>query len=585
MIRSWWRNTGVLGASVATFIIAEVMLYLFSSEQALLIANLLFLVIVLLSVRYPEHATVLSGIIGCVYLCLAVVLIPVPDISSYISLIMQGVVFASAGTVISSYILTLENSDIRYREIFDRALCGICIADRRCMYPLEYNRPFAAIRDGDPDSLTREIIVALQEGGGMDGDDTLSTINREIAVGEQSGKIKHLLVSTAPLAGERILIQCTDITSLRETEKDLKLSQERLSLAVEGAGVEIWDCDPISGTMELGSDLTSLKDWGDGEASIPIAAWMGRINPDDREVVEQGIRDHLEGRHPEIRCEYRLKNGDGGWRWIQSSGRVTECSDDGTPLRITGIHLDSTESVTIRGALRAANHKNAILAGISRHDILNQVTAMLGYLHLLEERIVADAVGGQYLRSLRDLCLLVNRQTVVSGELYAIGSVDPVWQSLEAVIMRIRAFLSLDEIHLNELRGNVEIFADPLLYRAFTEIFMNSVQHGRGARCIDCAVSVSGSVCSVIITDDGTGIPAEKKELIFKRGYGEGAGMGLFLASEILSATGISIYENGEAGAGARFVITIPPGCFRTISCAGVIAGGLGTTDATGEVQ
>jgi len=39
--------------------------------------------------------------------------------------------------------------------------------------------------------------------------------------------------------------------------------------------------------------------------------------------------------------------------------------------------------------------------------------------------------------------------------------------------------------------------------------------------------------------------------------------MGLFLAREILSITGITIKETGEPGNGARFEIAVPEGAFR----------------------
>jgi signal transduction histidine kinase len=54
------------------------------------------------------------------------------------------------------------------------------------------------------------------------------------------------------------------------------------------------------------------------------------------------------------------------------------------------------------------------------------------------------------------------------------------------------------------------------------------------------------------IDDDGIGIPARDKEIIFERGYGKNTGLGLFLSREILSITNISIKEAGEFQHGAR---------------------------------
>jgi len=56
--------------------------------------------------------------------------------------------------------------------------------------------------------------------------------------------------------------------------------------------------------------------------------------------------------------------------------------------------------------------------------------------------------------------------------------------------------------------------------------------------------------------------PGEKKN-IFKRGVGKNTGLGLFLVSEILALTGITIQENGEPGKGARFEMLVPKGAWK----------------------
>ena len=70
----------------------------------------------------------------------------------------------------------------------------------------------------------------------------------------------------------------------------------------------------------------------------------------------------------------------------------------------------------------------------------------------------------------------------------------------------------------------------------------------------------------VLWEDDGAGIPVEEKERIFGQGYGKNTGLGLFLAREILSLTGIAITETGEPGRGARFEMKVPKGNYRVPS-------------------
>jgi len=48
-----------------------------------------------------------------------------------------------------------------------------------------------------------------------------------------------------------------------------------------------------------------------------------------------------------------------------------------------------------------------------------------------------------------------------------------------------------------------------------------------------------------------------------ERVFDQKTGLGLALAREILSITGISIKETGEPGKGARFEINVPKGAYR----------------------
>ena len=65
----------------------------------------------------------------------------------------------------------------------------------------------------------------------------------------------------------------------------------------------------------------------------------------------------------------------------------------------------------------------------------------------------------------------------------------------------------------------------------------------------------------IVVADDGKGIPPSEKQKIFEKGFGSHTGLGLYLAQEILSITGLSIQETGEYSHGARFAIRVPAGC------------------------
>jgi signal transduction histidine kinase len=117
---------------------------------------------------------------------------------------------------------------------------------------------------------------------------------------------------------------------------------------------------------------------------------------------------------------------------------------------------------------------------------------------------------------------------------------------------------------LQEESGDAEILADPMLPKVFYNLIDNSVRHGQTVTEIRISILREKEGRLVIIYEDnGIGIPAPEKELIFNREFGKNTGLGLFLIREILAITGITIRENGTPGTGARFEILVPKGASR----------------------
>jgi signal transduction histidine kinase len=111
--------------------------------------------------------------------------------------------------------------------------------------------------------------------------------------------------------------------------------------------------------------------------------------------------------------------------------------------------------------------------------------------------------------------------------------------------------------------SHVEIFADPILNKVFYNLLENAVMHGQKVRTITVSTHEVPEGLVIFWEDDGVGIPANEKEKIFYKDYGKHTGLGLFLAREICSVTGITLQETGEPGTGARFEMLVPTGSYR----------------------
>jgi signal transduction histidine kinase len=149
------------------------------------------------------------------------------------------------------------------------------------------------------------------------------------------------------------------------------------------------------------------------------------------------------------------------------------------------------------------------------------------------------------------------------------GLVAPVWIDLEQAVAKAAAAPRAEGIVVSVDVAGLEMLADPLVEKVFLNLVDNSMRHGGRVTTITVTARAVDHGLVLAFEDDGVGIPEHEKELIFQAGYGKHTGYGLFLAREILVASGMSIVETGRAGSGARFEIAVTSGRFRPAATAG----------------
>jgi PAS domain S-box-containing protein len=230
---------------------------------------------------------------------------------------------------------------------------------------------------------------------------------------------------------------------------------------------------------------------------------------------------------------------------------------------LMGIFHDISEIQMTQEALQLANKKLNLLADITRHDIRNKLTVMGGYLDLLNDR-PTEPDYSMYVRKIKSTVKVIGDNIEFTKLYQNLGVASPDWQNVHDVFFRACTHIDIKKISVQSDTHELEIFADPLLERAFYNFVENSLQHGGNVSIIRISSKElpSGDVI-VSIEDNGNGIPPFEKDTIFSKGYGRNTGLGLFLVQEILSITGISVRESGEYHTGARFDLRVPAGVHR----------------------
>jgi PAS domain S-box-containing protein len=231
---------------------------------------------------------------------------------------------------------------------------------------------------------------------------------------------------------------------------------------------------------------------------------------------------------------------------------------------ILAVVRDITARKRAEEAIRLANKKLNLLSGITRHDIKNQLTALLEYIDL-SKMILQGPDLKKTIDKEEGVAHNILRQIEFTKEYEDLGASTPSWQNVKKCIdLGIKGLdLSGTELNVTGL-DNVEIIADSLLQKVFFNLVDNALRYsGKAKKTVRISSHESGEGFVIVCEDDGSGIPVHEKDLIFERGYGKNTGLGLFLIREILATTGITIKETGGPGKGARFEMFVPKGGYR----------------------
>ena len=213
-------------------------------------------------------------------------------------------------------------------------------------------------------------------------------------------------------------------------------------------------------------------------------------------------------------------------------------------------------------ALETGNKKLRMLSSVTRHDILNQLTALRAYLDLSKD-IEKDPQILGYIQKEDESAKAIENQITFTKYYQDIGMQAPAWNDVEEYIKSSAVELQIVDITIDITFSGIEVYADPLINKVFYNLMENSLRHGGHITKISFLFQETDRGGMIIYQDDGAGISVEDKKYIFRRGFGKHTGLGLFLTREILSITGITIQETGEPGKGARFEILIPREKYR----------------------
>lgn len=146
-----------------------------------------------------------------------------------------------------------------------------------------------------------------------------------------------------------------DITNRKEASEALRLSEERLQLALSGTGQGLWDWNLATDEVYFSPQWGKMLGYEADEIKPHARSWFKLVHPDDRRQVMGVLKQHFATHLPFCEVEHRMRAKNGAWKWILNHGRIVARAPDGTPLRMTGTVKDISDRKRAEEALRASS--------------------------------------------------------------------------------------------------------------------------------------------------------------------------------------------------------------------------------------
>lgn len=129
--------------------------------------------------------------------------------------------------------------------------------------------------------------------------------------------------------------------ALERANAALRISEERLGLAVSGGDIGLWDWDIATNEVWYSDVWLAHLGYEPGELSCRCETWEAHLHPDDRERAVSEVNAHLKTGGV-FKSQFRMRTKTGGYVWTESFGVLVR-DEKGEPVRMAGTLINITQ--------------------------------------------------------------------------------------------------------------------------------------------------------------------------------------------------------------------------------------------------
>jgi PAS domain S-box-containing protein len=375
----------------------------------------------------------------------------------------------------------------------------------------------------------------------------------------------------------------------RRVETRLKISDERLRLALDSTEIGIFEWNVTTGHVYYSSGMWAMLGYEHDRMPGTLEAWQALIHPDDLPAYRTRVESQMNGAATFIDHEYRIRTRTGDWRWIYGRSKSISTDFHGRPARIIGTVQDITARVETEHHLRrakaeadaASRAKSDFLASMS-HEIRTPMNGIIGMTSLITETPLTPEQR-DYVNTIR-----TSSETLLTiiNDILDFSKIESGKMEIERSPFGLALCLeeTLDMFAMKAAEKNIEIgyciardvpswiIGDVTrLWQVITNLVNNAVKFTSvGSVSVEVyrgqPVEDGKFMLEFAVRDTGIGIPEDRLNRLFKafsqvdssttRKYG-GTGLGLAISQRLSMLMGGNIRVESVAGQGSSFIFNI----------------------------
>ncbi len=380
------------------------------------------------------------------------------------------------------------------------------------------------------------------------------------------------LISSLALRHSRAQALANEMTRhIRQSKHDLRLSEERLSLALKGSNDGLWDLDLEAGSMFASPRAWEMLGYRPNELTCDLKLWERLTVAEDLAQQKARLAQTMLSNVDHFTTELRLQHKHGHVVPVLLRGHIQR-DPQGMAQRISGTLMDLTERK------RVEQMKNDFVSTVS-HELRTPLTSISGALGL----IVGGALGSApptmqqmleiaYRNSLRLGHLindLLDMEKIAAGKMSFELREHSLGDLLEESLASNQALCEQHGVCCTlEHPTDVLVWVDGLrLQQVLGNFLSNAVKFTPEGGEIRLHSSLRGTKVRISVTDQGPGIPEAFRSRVFEKfaqadasdsRQKSGTGLGLAITKELIERMGGTVGFDCVPGQGTTFWCELP---------------------------